>query len=1390
MKHYWLQNIYEEVKDQVIARRSVLIVCHSINQVDVVQRGLEQLHRLEKHAVPGKSKFAQLVRKHFMKGASWKRVFVNKVMADCFENLIVYRRDHDQFDLSGTKALSCGRTIIATNLAGRGTDIELREELQQAGGLHVIVAFLPENCRIEEQAFGRAARCGHPGSGQIIALIEDDKRIDSSETPTIFQLKEFRDNAEVHRLQSLKRRYDYHTVVEESCLNKFWEYSSRALESVQSTENTVNTNILPTPMEVIYFALLDEWALWLDEQAPLIQQCARNCSDDDKRAIIGSVDQFLTSHPLNNVATAMKWIKTPQPLLTLGLIKLNETNTKQAESIFRRILKEFPEYAAEAYYYIGVIQQRITRQVYGKLSFSTTFELDTWKQWLIGTEQREIVAAMNAFHESRRHFSLRRSHRGELATTVARLQRANESIISTNGFADQHQEYVAVHDAIIGNIDKFIGKPIEPADLRHDGRDELNAIILRNTLKELGITTRTVLSSELYEDQIEFICSRHPVSRKELVNKLEEIRKEDSLRFESEGRPELETFELRRLFKLPSRLEFWNELRELGVFVEESKYFTTRLSETIEDLIPVDPSVFDEIQVLRLQFTDVPLNSVKVFKLNDVVRAEEKTSNFPQLKTLLESGMIATEFVAVVDPNKLFNLNVYMRNFEGFKLEELKDHLAIDEATAKWILSTYIQDEIIAPDIDGVYRLIGKRYTNALLPDALNTAVGKFFADRFAYTHALDALRNSFVNAYKKPKVPKFIYLPTNPYEDLLADMLECGIVMPSRVSLAIPRKIDSGYDEAVQSIEHIDDFDKMKDIIEANRPTIADADCKLVATHKYVIDNGTDPNQELKHFISNGLKQVAIVEDDTTWLWLMAIGVVLLITIAVAAIAVLGWTGIGIGIAVAAIALAAHAIYKVGSYAYYRATRIAAQRTVTTDKAADFEFNVLQEFNAANVDEEIWKKEQNTIIKKVHNGINGLADKLNKWLVGHVKSVIRLDEYLSEELSEIINISLDIIQKESSETYEAFIKTAIIAVDRSIKSQDVTEEIRFIMQSYTSKLERELYATLEVELRKKPLQRRPQALVATLDHLKEQIVDVESEVLQKIVETTCNTFEKNLLDEITKHDRNFKEGELSKSSESNSVSNSDSDHNSDVDTSTTSNSHSSTNSDNISEKTLLKLWSESIENRYAELISLEISRTFTEPLLRRFTAYITNSTVFHKESSISQKAFDSDVTTKKQHQTLEKIIEAKSQVQFLEHEMQQVCAECWDVQHDTSVLQCMIINRYPLPISAALKVENAIRKLLDKTIPNFGVFELMLLNEERKIVYDERRKKNVRNLRLTLTLHAEQFYVARSNLSKVGEVGILCFLYEGLCELSERFSLIFHTADEFAIELVNSLLS
>ncbi len=69
------------------------------------------------------------------------------------------------------KILPC-EIIIATNLAGRGTDIQA-DAIEHFGGLHVILIFMPNNQRVEDQAFGRTARQGKRGTGQMILNLMD-----------------------------------------------------------------------------------------------------------------------------------------------------------------------------------------------------------------------------------------------------------------------------------------------------------------------------------------------------------------------------------------------------------------------------------------------------------------------------------------------------------------------------------------------------------------------------------------------------------------------------------------------------------------------------------------------------------------------------------------------------------------------------------------------------------------------------------------------------------------------------------------------------------------------------------------------------------------------------------------------------------------------------------------------------------------------------------------------------------------------------------------------------------------------------------------------------------------------------------------------------------------
>ncbi len=67
-----------------------------------------------------------------------------------------------------------GRVTIATNMAGRGTDIKLGEGVRELGGLHILGTSRHESRRIDNQLRGRSGRQGDPGSSRFFLSLEDD----------------------------------------------------------------------------------------------------------------------------------------------------------------------------------------------------------------------------------------------------------------------------------------------------------------------------------------------------------------------------------------------------------------------------------------------------------------------------------------------------------------------------------------------------------------------------------------------------------------------------------------------------------------------------------------------------------------------------------------------------------------------------------------------------------------------------------------------------------------------------------------------------------------------------------------------------------------------------------------------------------------------------------------------------------------------------------------------------------------------------------------------------------------------------------------------------------------------------------------------------------------
>ena len=90
------------------------------------------------------------------------------------EHQVLNAKNHEIEAQIVAQAGQPGRVTVATNMAGRGTDIKLAEEVKAKGGLHVLGTERHESRRIDRQLAGRCARQGDPGHAQFFVSLEDE----------------------------------------------------------------------------------------------------------------------------------------------------------------------------------------------------------------------------------------------------------------------------------------------------------------------------------------------------------------------------------------------------------------------------------------------------------------------------------------------------------------------------------------------------------------------------------------------------------------------------------------------------------------------------------------------------------------------------------------------------------------------------------------------------------------------------------------------------------------------------------------------------------------------------------------------------------------------------------------------------------------------------------------------------------------------------------------------------------------------------------------------------------------------------------------------------------------------------------------------------------------
>uniref|UniRef100_A0A914PA70 Uncharacterized protein n=1 Tax=Panagrolaimus davidi TaxID=227884 RepID=A0A914PA70_9BILA len=227
-KHSHVDEIFESINKKLNDNRSVLIICESIKQLDELSAAIKEMAVKE----------------------------LDEEKALPFMNATIYRRDYEKFEYGSGMELPPRSIIFSTNLAGRGTNIILTDNLRQNGGLHVIVTFLPKNLRVEEQAFGRAARFGDPGSGQLI--IHADNSNSYGNLTGFLQLKLLRNAQDNHRVETNYNYYEDEVDVEEKCFEIFAKHFRETKEKMEVAK------VDKAEENLFLQDLLDRWALWAD----------------------------------------------------------------------------------------------------------------------------------------------------------------------------------------------------------------------------------------------------------------------------------------------------------------------------------------------------------------------------------------------------------------------------------------------------------------------------------------------------------------------------------------------------------------------------------------------------------------------------------------------------------------------------------------------------------------------------------------------------------------------------------------------------------------------------------------------------------------------------------------------------------------------------------------------------------------------------------------------------------------------------------------------------------------------------------------------------------------------------------------------------------------------
>lgn len=190
-----------------------------------------------------------------------------------------------------------GAVTIATNMAGRGTDIKLGEGVAELGGLFVLGTERHESRRIDRQLRGRCARQGDPGGSRFVVSLEDDL------------MRIFANAGPISRI--LESSFEEGQPLEHPLLNRTIENAQKKVEQQNYTIRKrllQYDDVLNQQREVIYGIRND--AIHSDDPKEIIFEMVEEELDDRLDAIAPDKSKAPTAEDLDNLVS---WVNSHFP---------------------------------------------------------------------------------------------------------------------------------------------------------------------------------------------------------------------------------------------------------------------------------------------------------------------------------------------------------------------------------------------------------------------------------------------------------------------------------------------------------------------------------------------------------------------------------------------------------------------------------------------------------------------------------------------------------------------------------------------------------------------------------------------------------------------------------------------------------------------------------------------------------------------------------------------------------------------------------------------------------------------------------------------------------------------------------------------------------------------